>query len=257
MLIENFGEMVYRKYREDEKFNEFLKENLDFDLELEREDETLLYSKEVENEEYIETLEGLEEICLSDSLSKEEKDNILEDLDIEENRSKLLLSEYREISRIALYFCREGVEYSEIFQEGVIGAIKAINNYSKEFGNIDNYIKIWVGREIGIFIEERFYQTKGEFEYYLTTKTEEFDLSEEEIENKINKLKTILISDIPFVLTSMEIKILEMYFGLKGIKRNSMYEVEEMLNLEKDSGEEVFYNILKKLSNHDGRMFVI
>ena len=45
MLLENFEKFVFEKYRDNDEFNEFLKENLEFDLELERENEFLISQK--------------------------------------------------------------------------------------------------------------------------------------------------------------------------------------------------------------------
>ena len=65
------------------------------------------------------------------------------------------------------------------------------------------------------------------------------------------------IENIPFKLGEKEIKIIEMYFGLNGDKRYSIYDIEKELSLVKDTGEGAFYNALSKISSMNGRMFVI
>ena len=65
------------------------------------------------------------------------------------------------------------------------------------------------------------------------------------------------IENIPFKLGEKEIKIIEMYFGLEGDKRYSIYDIEKELSLVKDTGEGAFCNALAKISSMSGRMFVI
>ena len=259
MTLENFEKLVFEKYRDDNEFAEFLRENPEFKLELERENE-FLAEGEIEDEEMSGdlALSYLEEINLEEHISDEEMENLLEQLDDEDVRERILVDALVMTARIGLYFCRQGIEYLELVQEGTMGAIKALNNYTYEAGNFKNYLALWIGREMALAVEEKFEQTKTEFMYYMTkTDMEHMEITEEEKEKKIKAVEEAAIENIPFKLGEKEIKIIEMYFGLNGDKRYSIYDIEKELSLVKDTGEGAFYNALSKISSMNGRMFVI
>ncbi|MDP0488106.1 MAG: sigma factor [Fusobacterium sp. JB021] len=257
MLIENFSKLVSRKYKDDFNFDKFITENSDFKFEFEREDDSLTYDGELKASDYSEVLEYFEDISLNEALSKEELIEALKEKN-EENKGKLLLDNISEIALISLYFCRKGIEYLELTQEGIIGLLKGIENYSVEKGDLKGYLRKWIAREISIYIEDRFLQLKAEFKYYLeNTEKEELNLTDEEIDKKLDELDELMIEDVPFTVSDLEINILSLYFGFNKSKRFSMYEIEEELELGKDKGEEKFYGILIRLSTADGGMFLL
>lgn len=257
MLVENFSNLINKKYREDKKFDEFLTENKNFQIELEREDDSLIVEENLSRNNLEEILERFEEITRNKALPKDEIEKLIKNKN-DENISKLILDSMAEINRIALYFCKKGTEYLELIQEGIMGALKGIERYDFEKGEIKKYLRNWISREISIYIEDRLLQLKGEFKYHLfNSNFEEIKLNEEEKNQKLKKIEEIKIEDIPFTLNNFEIRIMEMYFGLYGEKRFSMYEIEKKLNLGKNTGEEKFYSALKKLSKDIGGMFLI
>ncbi|MFK4786018.1 sigma factor [Fusobacterium sp. MFO224] len=257
MLIENFSKLVSRKYRDDFNFDKFITENPDFKFEFEREDDSLTFNGDLKANDYSEVLEYLEDISLNESLSKEELEEILKEKN-EENKGKILLDNMSEIAIISLYFCRKGIEYLELTQEGIIGVLKGIENYSSEKGDLKEYLRKWIAREIGIYIEDRFLQLKAEFKYYLeNTDEEELKLTDEERKEKLDKLDLLEIDDVPFAVNNLEIKLLSLYFGLNKSKRFSMFEIETELGLGKNQGEDKFYEILIRLSTVDGGMFLL
>lgn len=259
MTLENFEKLVFEKYRDDNDFAEFLKENPDFKLELERENE-FLAEEEFEDEEMSGdlALNYLEEINLEEHISDEEMETLLEQLDDESTREKIVVDSLVMSARLGLYFCRQGIEYLELVQEGTMGAIKALNNYTFDAGSFKRYLALWIGREMALAVEEKFEQTKTEFMYYMTkTDMEHMEITEEEKEKKIKAVEETAIENIPFKLGEKEIKIIEMYFGLEGDKRYSIYDIEKELSLVKDMGEGAFCNALAKISSMSGRMFVI
>lgn len=257
MLIENFSKLVSKKYRDDFDFDKFITENKDFEIEFEREDDSLVFQKELLAQDYNEVLEYLEDISLNETLSNEELIELLK-VDNEENREKIILDNIFEIAIISLNFCKKGIEFLELTQEGMIGILKGINNYSLEKGDFKKYLKNWISREISIYIEDRFLQQKAEFKYYLEkTGNEELNLNNEERTEKLEEIDKLKIEDIPFTINNLEIKLLKLYFGLNKNKRFSIYEIEKELNLEKGKGEEEFYKILIRLSIIDGGMFLI
>lgn len=260
MTLENFEKLVFEKYRDDNDFAEFLRENPEFTLELERENEFLSKESCEEDEEMSDdlALNYLEEINLADHISEEEMNDLLEQLDDESIRERVVVDSLSEAARIGLYFCRQGVEYIELVQEGTMGAMKAINNYTYDVPNFKKYLALWIGREMALAIEEKFEQTKTEFLYYMTkTHLDDIEMEREEIDRKVKKVENTTIDDVPFKLGEKEIKIIELYFGLAGDKRYSVYEIEKELSLLKDTGEAAFYKALGKISNINGRMFVI
>ncbi len=259
MTLENFEKMVTEKYRDDNDFAEFLRENPDFTLELERENEFLSKVSFDEDELSEDTaLSYLEEINLTEEMSDDEREELLENLDDENVREKIVLDNLPEAARIGLYFCRQGVEYIELVQEGTMGIIKAINNYTYDAGNFKKYVSLWIGKEMAVAVEDKFEQTKTEFLYYMTkTHMDEVEITEEEKDKKIKAVERTTIDDIPFKLGEKEIKIIELYFGLGKEKRYSILDIEKELSLVKDTGEAAFYNALGKISSIGGRMFVI
>lgn len=256
MLIENFERFVFEKYRDNNEFAEFLTKNLDFDIELERENEFLVSKREVQELENDDVLDYLEEINLYEPLTEEEYQNLSNEIEEEESREKLLIDNFNEIARIALYFVREGVEYLELIQEGIMGAVEAINRYTYDNGDIKKYIRIWAARQMGIYTEERFEQIRQEFLFYFTkTHMDEVEITNEDKEKKIKIIENLSIDDVLFTLSYDEIKAIEYYFGLGYDKRYSVLEIEKEMGLEKNKGEELFTKALSKISSRDGRMF--
>lgn len=259
MTLENFEKLVTEKYRDDSDFAEFLRENPEFSLELERENEFFAETTLDENEISDDTaLNYLEEINLNEDITEDEREDLLDRLDDEDVKEKLVLDFLPEAARIGLYFCRQGVEYIELVQEGTIGIIKGIENYSYDAGDFKKYISLWIGREMALAVENKFEQTKTEFLYYMTkTHMDEVEITEEEKEKKVKTIERTTIDDVPFKLGEKEIKIIELYFGLGKDKRYSILDIEKELSLLKDTGEDAFYNAVGKISSIGGRMFVI
>ena len=189
-------------------------------------------------------------------MTEEEYEEFTDNLEDEEAKEKIIVDNFTEIAKIALYFLRDGIEYLELIQEGVMGAVEAINRYSYDNGNIKKYIKIWAGRQMSFYIEERFEQMKQEFLYYFTkTHMDDVEITNEEKEQKIKKLESLSIDDVAFTLSKNEIKAIEYYFGLGLDKRYSIFEIEQEMKLEKNQGEPLFSMALSKISSRDGRMF--
>lgn len=256
MLLENFEKFVFEKYRDDDEFNEFLKKNLEFDLELERENEFLISQKPVEEMTDENVLDYLEEINLYEPLTNEEYEEFIDNIEDQESKDKIIVNSFTDIAKLALYFLRDGVEYLELVQEGLMGAIEALNRYSYDNGDLKKYMKIWSARQMSFYIEERFEQMRQEFLYYFTkTHMDDVEITNEEIDKKVKALENLTIDDIAFSLSKNEIKAIEYYFGLGLEKRYSVFEIEKEMKLEKNQGEALFSVALAKISSRDGRMF--
>ncbi len=260
MTLENFEKLAFEKYRDDKDFAEFLIENPEFTLELERENEFSAGKSESEENEISDdlALNYLEEINLTEHITDEEMEGLLDQLDDESVKEKIVVDSLMTAARLGLYFCRQGVEYLELVQEGTMGAIKAVNNYSYDAGDFRKYMALWIGREMAFAVEEKFEQTKTEFLYYMTkTDMDDMEITEEDKKDKIKEVERISIDAVPFKLGEKEIKIIELYFGFTGDKRYSIFDIEKELSLLKDTGEAAFYNALGKISSIGGRMFII
>ena len=256
MLLENFEKFVFEKYRDNDEFNEFLKENLEFDLELERENEFLISQKPVEEMTDENVLDYLEEINLYEPLTNEEYEELVDNIEDQESKEKIIVNSFTDIAKLALYFLRDGVEYLELVQEGLMGAIEALNRYSYDNGDLKKYMKIWSARQMSFYIKERFEQMRQEFLYYFTkTHMDDAEITNEEIDKKVKALENLNIDDIAFSLSKNEIKAIEYYFGLGLEKRYSVFEIEKEMKLEKNQGEALFSVALAKISSRDGRMF--
>lgn len=256
MLLENFEKFVFEKYRDNDEFNEFLKENLEFDLELERENEFLISQKPIEEMTDENVLDYLEEINLYEPLTNEEYEELIDNIEDQESKDKIIVNSFTDIAKLALYFLRDGVEYLELVQEGLMGAIEALNRYSYDNGDLKKYMKIWSARQMSFYIEERFEQMRQEFLYYFTkTHMDDVEITNEEIDKKVKALENLTIDDIAFSLSKNEIKAIEYYFGLGLEKRYSVFEIEKEMKLEKNQGEALFSVALAKISSRDGRMF--
>ena len=82
MTLENFEKLVTERYRDDNDFAEFLRENPEFTLELERENEFLTegaYNEDEASDDMV--LNYLEEINLTEDITDEERENFYEELD--------------------------------------------------------------------------------------------------------------------------------------------------------------------------------
>lgn len=259
MTLENFEKLIINKYKDDKDFAVFLKENPKFSLELERETDSNLEIEYQDDEVLREMVVGyLEEINLSERIEDNDIEELLKKISKEEIKEKFVLNALFDAAKIALYFLREGIEYLELVQEGVVGAVKGIENYTFEIGDLKNYMLLWIGKEMVLYVEDKFQQTKHEFLYYLTkTDLEEMELTADEKDEKIKIIKNKKLEDVYFKLSDKEIKILQLYFGFGVEKRFSILEIENKLDLLNGSGEEIFYKALNKISSMGGRMFTV
>ena len=94
MLLENFEKFVFEKYRDNNEFDEFLKDDLEFDLELERENEFLISQKPVEEMSDENVLDYLEEINLYEPLTEEEYEEFTDNLEDEEAKEKIIVDNF-------------------------------------------------------------------------------------------------------------------------------------------------------------------
>ncbi|MEG2696061.1 MAG: sigma-70 family RNA polymerase sigma factor [Cetobacterium sp.] len=281
MKLTDFEQQVLLKYKNDEDFIKFLKENPGLSLELPTVD--LRKEEKVEENNYVVesvTTEYLEEISHIQQLSKEEVAELLESLDEEESVHALVEGNLREVANIAFDYLVSGIDYLDLIQEGNIGVIKALDSYRPSNGDVLSYIKLWIRKEMLFFVDEKVqtekYMYKGYFlkrqeeliEHEIVAELEEEDsedpmeeLSQEEkseiIGEKIASLEDINISTLPKKMSHTEEDILKRFFGLIGEKRESLFEIENSLDLKRGEGEKLFEIAITKLSLGGGRSLKI
>ncbi|MEG0135679.1 sigma-70 family RNA polymerase sigma factor [Cetobacterium sp.] len=281
MKLTDFEQQVLLKYKNDEDFIKFLKENPGLSLELPTVD--LRKEEKVEENNYVVesvTTEYLEEISHIQQLSKEEVAELLESLDEEESVHALVEGNLREVANIAFDYLVSGIDYLDLIQEGNIGVIKALDSYRPSNGDVLSYIKLWIRKEMLFFVDEKVqtekYMYKGYFlkrqeeliEHEIVAELEEEDsedpmeeLSQEEkseiIGEKIASLEDINISTLPKKMSHTEENILKRFFGLIGEKRESLFEIENSLDLKRGEGEKLFEIAITKLSLGGGRSLKI
>lgn len=277
MKIKAFEKEILENCIDDKDFVKFLKENPNLKLEL----ETVDIRKEEKVEENSYVVEGivgeyLEEISYIQPLSKEELETVLETLDEEESAHKLIESNLREVANIAFDYLIAGIDYLDLIQEGNIGVIKSLEEYRPSNGDIIEYIKLWARREMLLFVDEKVETEKYMYKGYFSKRKEELieheivaELEEEDtddipldekseiIEEKINEVEKLDYNSVLKKISYLEEEILKRYYGLIGDKRESLFEIENALDLKRGEGEQLFEEALTKISLGGGRSLKI
>ncbi|WP_297488708.1 hypothetical protein, partial [uncultured Cetobacterium sp.] len=155
--------------------------------------------------------------------------------------------------------------------------IKGLENYRPSNGDLLVYLMLWVRKEMLLFVEERIENEKYMYKGYFIKRREELledeivsALDEDEIEEefsqeekseiigeKIKLLEHLNFESVPMKLSKEDEIILKKYYGLIGTKRESIFEIENDLELTRGSGEEKFEKALTKLSLAGGRSLKI
>lgn len=272
--------LIIEKYQNDTDFKEFLNENGSKEILFDVESNTL---KELEDmDEFAEetVIDYLDEIANLEVISDEEEKNILKNLETSD-KEQLVIKYLGETASLGFNYVKDGIAYMDIVQEGTVGLMKAIDNYIPEInGDFKNYAKYWIVREIILFIQNKIEDIKYEFKNYFKNKKENFGKEhhhhdhEEEHEHgevylkeedllpsieAIEKRERLIDKKINFFalnnrLSLRQIEVLNLYFGFGREKRHSIFEIEDVLKLEKGQGEEIFQEALLILSTVEGKI---
>lgn len=276
MKIVEFEKKVL-ELKNEKEFIEFL--NSKKELNLEKDSIDIRKEEKIEENNYvIEEIvaEYLEEISYIQQLSQKEIEEIILTLDEDESVEKLSNGSLREIANIAFDYLISGIDYLDLVQEGTIGLMQGIENYKPSNGNIIKYLEFWIRRAMLYFINERVENDKVMYKTFFTKKrdevleheiVEELEENEEKAE-EINETTESLNKKIAYVdevdytkisrkLSHLDEEVLKRYYGLIGEKRESLFEIENELNLERGSGEKIFEEALAKISLGGGRTFKI
>lgn len=279
--IRELEKLIIEKYKDDVDYKEFLEENSRKEIVFNVESSS---TKELEEmEEFAEetVIDYLDEIANLEVISDEEERESLEMLE-NADKEQLVIKYLGEAASVAFNYVKDGIAYMDIVQEGTVGLIKAIDNYVPELnGDFRNYIKYWIAREIILFIQNKIEDIKYEFKNYFKTKKENFGkehhhhhedegihehgevyLKEEDLLpsiEAIEKREKLVDKKINFFalnnrLSLRQIEVLNLYFGFGKEKRHSIFEIEDVLKLEKGQGEEIFQEALLILSTVEGKI---
>ena len=278
MKVRAFEKEILTNCIEDKDFIKFLKENPGLKLEIESVD--VRKEEKVEDNNYV--VEGivaeyLEEISYIQHLQKEEIEKLLETLDEEESLHALTEGNLREVANIAFDYLIAGIDYLDLMQEGSIGIIKALDEYRPSNGELLEYLKLWISREMLLFVDEKVETEKHMYKGYFLKRKEEVleheivaELEEDEetetipseerseiIEEKINELQKLDYTSVPKKISHTAEEILKRFYGLIGDKRESLFEIENALDLKRGEGEQLFEEALTKISLGGGRTLKI
>lgn len=278
MKLRNFEDEILNSYGRDEDFIEFLKKNPNLKLEISNVD--IRKEENVEKNNYVvEAIanEYLEEISHIPQLTEEEIENYMNSLDEDESLQNLTEGHLREVANIAFDYLIAGIDYLDLIQEGSIALIKGLENYRPSNGDLLEYLKLWVRKEMLLFVDERIENEKHMYKGYFIKRREELleheivnaldeesledELSSEEkseiIGEKIKLLEKLNYQSVPMKLSKDEEIILKKYYGLIGNKRESIFEIENDLDIKRGTGDELFEKALTKLSLAGGRSLSI
>lgn len=91
------------------------------------------------------------DISIYDLLNREDETSLIikaKDGD-NEAREKIVMSNLRLVAKIALHYCKSGIHYLDLIQEGTIGLITAINKFDVTKGyKFSTYATWWIKKEI-------------------------------------------------------------------------------------------------------------
>lgn len=257
--------------RDEKAFLDFIKDHKNLRLEIDNVD--IRKEENIEENSYMteeSLIEYLEEISYIKQLSEKDVENIITTLDEEESIERLIYGNLRENANIAFDYLYEGIDYLDLVQEGTIAIAQGIENYKNSYGDIMEYLKLWIRRAMLLFVEDRINSDKMMYQSYFTHRKEELleheivneleGSEEEEIENtkeidkKIAEVAEIELENLKKKLNYKEEVILKKYYGLIGEKRESLFEIENDLELERGEGEKLFESAIMKITLVGGKI---
>lgn len=277
--VRELEKLIIEKYQNDVDYKIFLEENSKKEILFNAESSSI---KELEDmEEFAEetVIDYLDEIANLEVISDEEEKDIFENFEAGD-KEQIVIKYLGEAASVAFNYVKDGIAYMDIVQEGTVGLIKAIDNYVPELnGEFKNYAKYWIIREIVLFIQNKIEDIRYEFKNYFKIKKENFGkehhheneeiheqgeiyLKEEDLLPNIEaveKREKLVDKKINFFalnnrVSLRQVEVLNLYFGFGKERRYSIFEIEDMLKLEKGQGEEIFQEALLILSTVEGKI---
>ena len=178
----------------------------------------------------------------------------------EDARNILIERNLRLVAHIAKKYATSNVEQDDLISIGTIGLIKGINSFNVSKGSkLSTYVSRCIDNEILMHLRST---KKLNSEVYLNepigkdkddnvvTLQEVLENSDRNIEDEVDlsmKIK-LLYSKIKEVLKDRERTILELRFGLDGLKPKTQHEIAEMMGISRSYVSRIETKAIHKLS---------
>lgn len=128
------------------------------------------------------------DISAYDLLKKEDETTLITKAKSGDNEAKemVIMSNLRLVAKIALHYCKSGVYYLDLIQEGTIGLITAIDKFDVSKGyKFSTYATWWIKKEIIDALKKKVNMIKIPNYIYLMNK--KIQIFEEEFMNKMGR----------------------------------------------------------------------
>lgn len=281
MKISNFEKYIVENQISDEiliKFLENINETLEYDFTSSRK----LTDEEIDYEyfdnfiiEFIESSvveqENTEEEC---ECHAHHKGHLHTHDNKNETKEERFNDSMKQVHIMAMYLLRDGINYVDLVQEGLVGLVKANNLYSKNLDFKKNKL-YFVAKEMIEYIKKQSIERKLAFKQYIqaekekevklklspkvrlkerneTIKKAEIEKKEEhkkEIE-RLEELTKGLFEyfNLKYRLSVREIEVLFLYFGLDGNGKKNFSDIEKAMGIPLDMVDKILKESIFKLS---------
>ena len=163
------------------------------------------------------------DISAYDLLKKEDETTLITKAKSGDNEAKemVVMSNLRLVAKIALHYCKSGVYYLDLIQEGTIGLISAIDKFDVSKGyKFSTYATWWIKKEIIDALKKKVNMIKIPNYIYLLNK--KIQMFEEEFMNKMGRKPTadevakaleICEADIVRVKKAVDMNLVNLKYG--------------------------------------------
>ena len=160
--------------------------NTEHDTEEEKEDINEVHFEDYYTQDIIN--QYFHDISAYDLLKKEDETTLITKAKSGDNEAKemVIMSNLRLVAKIALHYCKSGVYYLDLIQEGTIGLITAIDKFDVSKGyKFSTYATWWIKKEIIDALKKKVNMIKIPNYIYLMNK--KIQIFEEEFMNKMGR----------------------------------------------------------------------
>lgn len=209
--VDELNEIIKKKYISQKKFEDIIEKSDLNDDDYENLIDGVLkdgikvvndFEEEEKEEEKIENFEDyytqdiinqyFHDISVYDLLKKEDETELILKAKAGdgEAKEKVIMSNLRLVAKIALHYCKSGIYYLDLIQEGTIGLITAIDKFDVSKGyKFSTYATWWIKKEIIDALKKKVNMIKIPNYIYLMNK--KIQIFEEEYMNKEGKKPNI------------------------------------------------------------------
>lgn len=231
-----FEEIMENCDLSDKEYCEFVDEIINKGVEIiHSDDETIEENEEYENY-YTEDIvnQYFHDISAYELLSKQDEAEIIKRAKEgdEEAKEIVIMSNLRLVAKIALHYCKSGVYYLDLIQEGTIGLISAIDKFDIEKGyKFSTYATWWIKKEIIDALKKKVNMIKIPNYIYLMHK--KIQIFEEDYINKNGSRPSLEETALSLDISESDIVKVK-----KAVEMN-MINVKYLDNKEEDDGMEI------------------